>query len=377
MFIVPFVCMNTIKEWVPGSFPIPFFQTWCCENSSVTPRLDSSSSWGDLKNAGLPPKMYDCVLANLNFNRVGEDCIHYLFNDSDCRTFIMREYPPDVLIAYDRLIPTAFKADLWRYCVLYKYGGVYLDVKYRGGCAPQRRSYALIDQGGVPPPTAVALNEPAQASGDGGIRLRDIVERFFGGDDGGGGSGDVFVLERDAVGLWPPGHHGIHNAFMIVRSKNPILLECIYRIVSAAKNGCYARGGLDDDYSAGWMTRALFVTGPGLLGDVWRGVPPRYGNYVRMAGVGGVDGGVCGGAGDVSVPDSYATMAPYFRFFFEGDGVIGYYTGNDTYVQLFKVYDGYHEDVRHMMSHSNCIPHYTILWSRGGVYKKTDSLRSQ
>jgi hypothetical protein len=24
----------------------------------------------------------------------------------------------------------------------------------------------------------------------------------------------------------------------------------------------------------------------------------------------------------------------------------------------------------------NCIPHYTILWSRGFVYKKTDSLRS-
>ena len=152
--------MDTIKEWVPGSFPIPFFQTWCCENSSVTPRLDSSSSWGDLKDAGLPPKMYDCVLDNLIFNRVGEDCIHYLFNDSDCRTFIMREYPPDVLIAYDRLIPTAFKADLWRYCVLYKYGGVYLDVKYvggsAGGSAPQRRSYALIDQGGVPPPPAVA-----------------------------------------------------------------------------------------------------------------------------------------------------------------------------------------------------------------------------
>jgi hypothetical protein len=162
---------------------------------------------------------------------------------------------------------------------------------------------------------------------------------------------------------------------MIVRPKNPILLECIYRIVSAAKNGCYARGGLDDDYSAGWMTRALFVTGPGLLGDVWRGYPPRDGgflfgegrtmrserrNYVRMA----VGGG--------SVPDSYSTMSPYFRFFFEGDGVIGYYAGNDTYVQLFKVYDGYHEDVRHM----NCIPHYTILWSRGFVYNNTDSIRS-
>ena len=388
------VCMDTIKEWVPGSFPIPFFQTWCCENSSVTPRLDSSSSWGDLKDAGLPPKMYDCVLDNLIFNRVGEDCIHYLFNDSDCRTFIMREYPPDVLIAYDRLIPTAFKADLWRYCVLYKYGGVYLDVKYvggsAGGSAPQRRSYALIDQGGVPPPTAVALNEPAQASGDGGILLRDIVERFFGGGDGvdsGGGvvvdSGggvvvdDVFVLERDAVGLWPPGHHGIHNAFMIVRPKNPILLECIFRIVSAAKNGLYARGGLDDDYSAGWMTRALFVTGPGLLGDVWRGgsAPQRRGVPPRDGGVGG-GGGCLEACGGVGVPDSYATMAPYFRFFFEGDGVIGYYTECDSYVQLFKVYDGYQEEVRHMMSHINCIPHYTILWSRGGVYKKTDSLRS-
>jgi hypothetical protein len=178
---------------------------------------------------------------------------------------------------------------------------------------------------------------------------------------------------------------------MIVRPKNPILLECICRIINSAKNGRYARGGLDDDYSAGWMTRALFVTGPGLLGDVWRGVPPRDGgilfgegrtmraerrNYVRMAGgclEGGAGcleggGGVCGG-----VPNSYATMAPYFRFFFEGDGVIGYYNDCDSYVQLFKVYDGYQEEVRHMMFHSNCVPHYTILWSQGCVYKKTDS----
>ncbi len=361
--------MDTIKEWVPGSFPIPFFQTWCCENSSVTPRVDSSS-WGDLKNAGLPPKMYNCVRDNLIFNRVGEDCIHYLFNDRDCREFIMREYPPDVLNAYDSLLPTAFKADLWRYCVLYKYGGVYLDVKYggvsAGGSAQRRRS-----GGSAPQRRDTVRRDPNVVAPLGGAPpiLRDIVERFFGGGDGGGGGGndgggggdDVFVLERDAVGLWPPGHHGIHNAFMIVRPKNPILLECIFRIVSAAKNGLYARGGLDDDYSSGWMTRPLFVTGPGLLGDVWRGYPPKYGgNYVRMAGGGG--GGV---------PDSYATMAPYFRFFFEGNGVIGYHTECDTYVQLFKVYDGYQEEVRHM----NSIPHYTILWSRGFVYKKIDSLR--
>ena len=133
-----------IQEWVPGSFPIPFFQTWCCERSAMTPSADI---WSELDSAGLPPKMLACVRENLIMNRVGVDCIHYLFNDADCREFIAREYPPDVLMAYDLLIPTAFKADLWRYCVLYKYGGVYLDVKYGGGSAPQRR-------GGVRPPTA-------------------------------------------------------------------------------------------------------------------------------------------------------------------------------------------------------------------------------
>ena len=35
----------------------------------------------------------------------------------------------DVLNAYDSLIPGAYKADLFRYLVLYREGGVYLDCK--------------------------------------------------------------------------------------------------------------------------------------------------------------------------------------------------------------------------------------------------------
>ena len=374
-----------ISEWA-GTFPIPFFQTWCCERSAMTPSAEVDI-WSELDSAGLPPKMLACVRENLIMNRVGVDCIHYLFNDIDCREFIAREYPPDVLMAYDLLIPTAFKADLWRYCVLYKYGGVYLDVKL----------------GGVRPPTA------------GGCTLRAIVERWLANEDAGSG---VFVLERDAVGLWPSGRHGIHNAFMIVKPKNPILLECIFRIVSAAKERRYARGGLDDDYSAGWMTRPLFVTGPGLLGDVWwggsaplrrelrsmgcaggsagvpgggsagvpppydgvrevpPGVPPPYDGVREVApGVtgGGAGGGGAGGGGnDVR---SYATMAPYFRFFFEGDGVIGYYLGGDSYVKAFKVYDGYQEEYHHMMRHKNCVPHYTLLWAQGLVWGGCAPLR--
>ena len=52
-----------------------------------------------------------------------------IFDDTDCRRFIEENYDNRVLKAYDDLIPGAFKADLWRYCYLYKYGGVYLDIK--------------------------------------------------------------------------------------------------------------------------------------------------------------------------------------------------------------------------------------------------------
>ena len=324
-----------IQEWVPGIFPIPFFQTWCCDTSSVTPCSPElgADMFGSLMNAGLPPKMYDCIRNNLSFNRVGIDCIHYLFCDSECRSFIAREYPPDVLMAYDRLIPTAFKADLWRYCVLYKYGGVYLDAK--------------LEWRGFRPPTTEG-GEVGGASGP-GLTLRAIVERWLTGNVSSDDS--LLVLERDGIGLWPTGHFGIHNAFIITKPKNPLFLDCIFNIVSYAKVG-----GLGDPGSSdiGWMTRPLFVTGPGLLGNVWR---KRF--MLRTRHGGG------GGGGDV--PDSYATMAPYFRFFFQGDGVVGYFFDDDEYILLLKVYDGYH----HMTS---CVPHYTVLWSRGIVWRGVPSL---
>ncbi len=52
-----------------------------------------------------------------------------LFSDDECREYIKNNFDSKVLWAYDSLNPTAYKADLWRYCVLYKEGGVYLDIK--------------------------------------------------------------------------------------------------------------------------------------------------------------------------------------------------------------------------------------------------------
>lgn len=53
---------------------------------------------------------------------------YFYFNDQMCHTFIKNNYDSKVLIAYESLIPTAYKADLWRFCVLYKYGGIYSDL---------------------------------------------------------------------------------------------------------------------------------------------------------------------------------------------------------------------------------------------------------
>jgi mannosyltransferase OCH1-like enzyme len=54
---------------------------------------------------------------------------HYLYDDNDCREFIKNNFKSDVLNAYDSLIPGAYKADLWRLCILFINGGIYMDIK--------------------------------------------------------------------------------------------------------------------------------------------------------------------------------------------------------------------------------------------------------
>ena len=50
------------------------------------------------------------------------------YSDKGSREFIKNNYSKDIINAYDSLIPGAYKADLFRYCVLYKYGGIYSDL---------------------------------------------------------------------------------------------------------------------------------------------------------------------------------------------------------------------------------------------------------
>jgi mannosyltransferase OCH1-like enzyme len=126
---------------------------------------------------------------------------YHLFYLDTAREFIRNWFESKVLKAFDSIVPIAFKSDLWRYCVLYKYGGIYLDMKYE--CTNGFSFYHL-----------------------------DNTKEYY-----------VFdVNSRDSI----------YNGFIVAKPNNPIFLNAINQIVKHARERFYG----DND---------LVVTGPGLL----------------------------------------------------------------------------------------------------------------
>ena len=77
-------------------------------------------------STGIVPLHYNSIMSFIELNPEYE---YKFFDDTDCRDFIKGNFEKSILEAYDTLIPTAFKADLFRYCYLYKNGGIYTDCK--------------------------------------------------------------------------------------------------------------------------------------------------------------------------------------------------------------------------------------------------------
>lgn len=153
-----------------AEIPLNIFQTWHTKN--------------------LPPKMRHYVDKLISDN---PEFTHYLYDDNDCREFIEKFFPPTVLDAYDRLIPGAYKADLWRCCVLYIHGGIYLDIKYQ--CVK-------------------------------GFKLIALTEKEY------------YVRDRkfDEV--------GIYNALMVCKAKSDIMMNCIRKIVENVDKKFYGKNPL-------------------------------------------------------------------------------------------------------------------------------------
>lgn len=62
-------------------------------------------------------------------NEVKENKDYYLFyfDDKDCLEYIKNTKNERIIKAYEKIIPSAYKADLWRYVILNEYGGLYAD----------------------------------------------------------------------------------------------------------------------------------------------------------------------------------------------------------------------------------------------------------
>ena len=111
---------------------------------------------------------------------------HHLYDEAMCRTYLKNNFPKRVVQAFDKVIPYALKADIWRYCILYKKGGVYLDSKYYG------------------------MN---------GFKLITLTDKEY--------------FCRDFT------DSGIYNAFMICKPGNKKLLRCIQQFVKNTENNYY------------------------------------------------------------------------------------------------------------------------------------------
>ena len=74
----------------------------------------------------IPEKMYYAIQSVLDKNPEYE---YYFYTEEDIVAFIEKHYGSVYLNAFQSLVPYAYKSDFWRYLMLCKFGGIYLDIK--------------------------------------------------------------------------------------------------------------------------------------------------------------------------------------------------------------------------------------------------------
>jgi mannosyltransferase OCH1-like enzyme len=138
----------------------------------------------------LPPKMNENVEL---IKKLNPEFNVFIFNEEQARNFISKYFTSDILYAFDAFIPQAYKADIWRYCILYKYGGLYQDIKL----------------------------QPINS-----FKYISLLNR------------NIFVRDLDSSG------GGIYNAFIVSAPGNPIFKQALNQIVQNARKQFYGANTL-------------------------------------------------------------------------------------------------------------------------------------
>ena len=126
------------------------------------------------------------------------------YDDDDCVAFITEHFGDRVRRAYHALLPTAYRADLFRYCVLYAHGGIYGDLSQK-------------------------YNVP----------LRSLVNPDV----------DELVLTADRF------QDGVQIAFMACSPRHPVMHAAVLQVVANVEQRYYGQTPFD-------------VTGPRVLGRI-------------------------------------------------------------------------------------------------------------
>ena len=172
------------------------------------PKIIIKTSWQTRDK--FPLQMIDSLDKTIDTN---PDWGIYYFDDDEVDQFMKdfsNEYSKiiynDIYGLYKKLVPGAFKADFFRVCCLYKYGGCYSDIGH------------------------ICLTS-----------LNDVC----------GDSNLVLVSDTNEKGF-----HGIHNAFMCSTIKHEFFKTVIYHICYNIDNEFYGESCLD-------------ITGPERLGKIF------------------------------------------------------------------------------------------------------------
>jgi hypothetical protein len=179
LFEIPFHIERTNEDGPTeiGRVPLTIYQSWH-SNQVATKMRDT---------------VYRLLDANPEFD-------YYLYSDDACRRFIEMNYDEEVVSAFNTLKPGAYKSDLWRYCIMYKRGGVYIDIKY----------YSAVP-------------------------LIDIIKK----------NPVIFTRDRPHYCANMKDITGVYNAFMVSPPNNKVFKKCIDEIVESCKLKLYRSNSLD------------------------------------------------------------------------------------------------------------------------------------
>jgi len=71
------------------------------------------------------PKLFSAVNS---WKKYENEFTYNFYDDTMCEEFIKNNFEEKIYTAYSMLPMAVMKADLWRYCIIYMYGGIYADV---------------------------------------------------------------------------------------------------------------------------------------------------------------------------------------------------------------------------------------------------------